>query len=406
MGSEHALAWGVAVVGGALGFGACAAADSTEQESSPVGRTPECSRPDAERGAWTALLPPDGVLGIAGLAPRHRFTDGETFTVYGGLSLGFLGRGETDWTTDVMNRQLEITGGLWAASESYLLVQGGTSATTQDRTHLNSVEIGSLLDGTWTRHEPPASAGLPAIAAYAGWTGSDFLLWGGNIPVDQGVTAALNFDAISFSPESEEWRTIPAPTPAYEYELDEIDGIFAHIDADLSSDGLFAWGILPDRSDTFGLFLDLQTEEWNVVEGGPGLRTGHDVVAGEDGDFFVVGGARLEDGLGIGEIWRYSVPVGEWAQIEVPDFADPRRGVWLDGKLYVFGACDSDSAYDPKTGTWELLPPLAVPSIGTPIAAGGRIFLTLVYPAHGDALPEIFIYDPLGTPGMGGAGGN
>lgn len=386
------------VLFGLFGTNACAG-DEVSSEVPFKGWTPECSASETAKGTWTAILPPEGVLGIANLAPRHKFSDGETFTVVRDRSIAFLGPGETEWSTDAADRAPGITGWVWAASPDFLVIQGGQTEDFE-RDNTNSAEIFNLSQSTWQLVPGSNSPLTPTFATGAFLRGSEFLLvYRGGYPDGGGkYITASTLDATTGN-----WGSLPEVEVGVSADTDEPTN--GTLDADMVGDDLVVWGILPDESSAFG--VRWSGESWSKLSMGdsPSVRRYADVVGANDG-FYVVGGIHPDsDGTWdwFGEIWFYSLAADEWSQIDVPNYVDPKKGAWLNGKLYVFGDCNSDAVYDPLAETWELLPELVIPDYGLPMVAGGRIFLTEVTDPHGDDTPEIYIYDPSGPSGVGGA---
>lgn len=378
-------------------------------ESSPASSY-EASCPDGDsgRGEWTTLRQPDEVIGNAGLSARHSLSDGSTFSILRADGVGRLSAQSNDWETFLTNRQISLTGHVAAASPDFLMVQGGESTVDASRPTVTTVDVLDLSARTWASYAPPDEIVLSNRPTIAAWTGDSLLLWGGYVSLSP-AEAALDFRAVLFSPTTGDWRTILGPREPFRYIVEDLPrSIDGHLSASWGEGRLFVWGILPDASETFGYHLDVSSGEWNELpQNGPGPRRHHRVIAAGD-EMFLVGGIRVEsdsDWKHLGEIWRYSKTTGDWQQLEVPEFVDPREAVWMNDALYVFGVCDSDAVYEPASDSWHALSSLPIPDVGVPYAAGGRIYLMDVTEPHGDNLLDVFIFDPV-APGEGGAGGD
>lgn len=398
------------------GASSCNASAGSKDDGSPSGPPswePECVPGTAGLGAWTVLAQPEEITGHSELNALHSFSDGETFSLFQSNSfhsVAQLGPGDEAWTVQATDRHIQIAGTAWAASPDYLLIQGGVNTGVMDRGETtNAAEVLDLSSLTWTKVTPPDDVVVGVVPTLAAFTGSGFLFWGSYAAaIDGETTSAFFSDATLFDPVSGEWRMLTSPIPPFGYNVGEQPlPLSGQVSADWGPDGLLGWGILPDGSTTFGLFLDHQIEQWGLVsDEGPAPRRFHDVVTAPGG-MYVVGGIHIESDISrpayLGEIWHYSLADDQWTEIDVPDFVDPMQGVWLDNKLYVIGRCDADAVYDPQTETWEALPPLPIPGVGTAHAAGGRLFISQVYGPHGDDVLSVFIYDPNGQDGVGGA---
>lgn len=397
------------------GASSCSAAPGpSEEPSAPKSWEPECVSATDARGAWTELPQPEEITGYSELNALNVFSDGETFSLFQNnsfFSVAQLGPGDQDWTVESTDRNIEISGGVWSASPEYLLIQGGANTGLVDRGETtNAVELLDLSSLTWSKVIPPDDVVLSVIPALAAHTGSEFIFWGSYAAASDGsTTSAFYSHAVLFDPQSRAWRRVESPLAPFGYNAGELPlPLSGQLSADLGASGLFAWGILPDAITEFGLLFETQTEQWILLsDGGPSARRFHDVVAAPT-EMYLVGGVHIDSDISspayLGEIWRYSLADEEWTELDVPDFVDPMQGVWLDDKLYVIGRCDSDAVYDPAADTWEALPPLPIPGVGVAHGAGGRLFISQVYGEHGDDVLSVFIYDPDGSNGAGGAG--
>src|SRR5690606_107501 len=116
------------------------------------------------------------------------------------------------------------------------------------------------------------------------------------------------------------------------------------------------------------------------VDGAPSHGGRFDRVYDENDAIYHVGGVdpRADEYIYLREVWRYTISTDSWDEIKVPEWVDPLDGVWMDGKLYVFGQCVAGASYDPKTDSWTQLPPGNAPSTGKVYTAGGRIMIVQV----------------------------
>lgn len=360
-----------------------------------------CSTSDESPGSWQILELPDYVTGIADLAPEHVLSDGDELIVHRDAFLASLGPGSNEWNRVYSDRAPILTGYAVAASPDYVLVYGGFLVQGSDGFE-SSLELLDRITGVWATVAVPEAVYVSNTPVGAFWDETRFLFpfLGRDRDANEGFLTAT-----AFNPATLQWEELPRLNTGRWRQSDEpINGNIAT--AYSASFGLMMWGIFADESDVVGgIFAD---GEWKKVTrvGAPSPRRAHDIVAADDG-FYVVGGIHVDSGGDwehYGEVWHYDPDADHWSLIKIPKFVDPRKGAWFDGKLYVFGACAADAAYDPSTESWELLPPLEIPDYGVPVVAGGRIFITEVTAGAGEDLPQIFAYDPAGLIGAGGAG--
>ena len=144
----------------------------------------------------------------------------------------------------------------------------------------------------------------------------------------------------------------------------------------------------------------------------PPQRYGHAMAASPDGALWVFGGDlgfRCYPPEFGSDLWRYAAGRG-WERLQVSGGPSARawtRGVWLDGKFWVFGGYGGGTlndlwAYDPVPGAWGQKAVSASPKPGpryvhAMAACGGKIYVHGGCPAWGSAgtpLQDLWEYDP------------
>ncbi len=362
----------------------------------PKAREAVCQSAEDAPGTWLEVEQPPEILGLADLAARHYVSDGETFSLLRRDVVARMRAGTVSWEILQTDRFPTVTGSISAASPDFLFVLGGLE-DDGSRDAANSGELLDLSTGQWTRAEPPPEVIVDSSPSGLVWSGEEFVAWGTYQLTENEGEAAFLSHAVFLNPVSQAWRTIEGPVPPRTYRPDELDvPLFEHFSVAWSERGLVAWGIMPDGSDPVGFVLDAETEIWQQLpsEGAPSRRRSHRLVPGADG-FFLVGGDYPDswDGpIPLGGLWHFSWATERWREIDLPDYVSPHRAVWLDGKLYIFGGCDSDAAFDYVENSWSLLPPLDLPSSGHVFVSGSRLIQADIE-AHHDAIQQVYVYD-------------
>lgn len=290
----------------------------------------------------------------------------------------------------------------YVATRGYVFGQGGVSWSNDGWTRLDGRAL--LLDratGSWSIFSPTASYHLRGRTRLF-WADGEFGVWGGYGPVDPSKNAQelaldsnarylTHFDGLLFDPVTREWRVIPPAREPFEQGKDETAPSVA---ATWTSDGLFVWGMNPERTGNWGAIFDIETMQWSELGGEgelPPLRVDHKLLTVGD-EVFLFGGKTL-GGEKSRRLFRYGLGTKTWDEVEVPPWADPIHGAVVDGKLVFLGRCTSGARFDPATGFWDALSSAGgPPSEGVLHSAGS--FLTVTDTYYGESeTNEVWILD-------------
>lgn len=340
------------------------------------GRGGSTTAGDERSGRWQALPPVQGGR-QAGLSALDAVRIGDRVLIVGGGS--YQGDHVTGIEYDLRLRRWKAMVELplrWRAGYSLVgtdreaILWGGTSNT-------GSLGDGARYrprDGSWHRMTP-ASQGKRAFHS-AIWTGERMLVWGG---VDH--RGRPRGDGASYDPSRDRWRALSqAPLRARR----------GHA-AVWTGERMLVWGgevvDRPGRKGHFtddGAAYDPATDRWESIRRAP-IRSSPDAQALWTGEAMLVfSGRHLLAYFPLGDYWTVlpSPPLksrtgaaAEWDGEELV--------VW-GGTVGPCGACyrrrpsqaSSDgAAYDPRSGSWRMLPTSPLPPrdrhVAVPIEGGG-----------------------------------
>lgn len=258
-----------------------------------------------------------------------------------------------------------------AANVEYVFMYGGKEFHPEGGMQwVTYTSRAAMLDRStmgWSQFDPPSSfAERTSVDAQVFWTGEVFGVFGGitddvDAPDQPDTAFTRHFDGQFFDPTTKTWREIPPLRPSETHDLDTNDPQ-GEVTSVWTDSGLFVWGTGKGRKAVTGLYPK-GGGDWIVVDAeSPPLRVFHELIAGEDFVYLIGGGIR--------DLWRFSLEELEWEEVEIPEFVDPKKGAWLDGKLVLLGTCASGAAYDPQSETWEKLT-----SDGAPPGQPGSVFV-------------------------------
>lgn len=336
------------------------------------------SHPDGV-GAWTYPWDFTGGMVIGG-----PLSDGAQLMVFPliggplGSQLGVWDPSLRIWSTQPLTGVDELSvdpvGDLRAAP-GYVLSWGLHEVTPSDAPngtlYVWSKKI-ALLDRAnahWSEFEPPV-AFRRRYMADGFWTGSEFLVWGGQMADERveergyepdSVVRNL-YDGVFFNPVEKTWRMMPPMRPDSEHVFkdDEHQDLVKGVWTDA---GFFVWGLDADAKKPYGALYLANEDRWTELEtkGGPPGRTwSHQLVA--DGDDVYLFNGETKGGRGpYRDLWRYSLSKESWTEIDVPRAADLQMGAMVEGRLVFAGYCPSSMLYQPTRDEWEF-----ISSEGTP----------------------------------------
>jgi hypothetical protein len=244
----------------------------------------------------------------------------------------------------------------WTGEE--LLVWGGTAGPD----HLAECYTdGALYDpvaGEW-REVPPAPGG-PRCGAAAAWTGEDLLVWGGHDAVGPPRPGDLRDDGVAFSPETGEWRQLPAAPIAARHGM---------VSA-WTGEELVVWGGTGAAGEQFadGAAFAPAADEWRAIADAPLQPRGGASGAWLDGELIVFGGRDLdveEGARDLADAAAYNPDADAWRELpDLPAAQADARTAWTGDVLYVVGDDEAEPfvAYVAAEESW--LPRPAPPEGG------------------------------------------
>ena len=273
--------------------------------------------PNAEPYDPTCPAVVDDILDVAALQPFERlvcFGDRELafgpvrrteLAVMGGNPPWLGGPSGADFFTGLPFR---VRGGVTVAARTWLRATGhfddaacaAEDLVCRERFTVTGTSVAAApsteLAGTWRPMEPGPLAGRSGAASV--WTGSELVIWGGNIAPDpsSGKIAPDRPDGAAYDPFLDTWRSI-------------------------------ATGPLGYRDAPQALWTGSEMLVWGGSSGASPLRDGA----------------------------AYDPAADTWRTLADAPFA-VNRLVWTDGRAVAVGDGGEAAAYDPSTDTWAPLP--------------------------------------------------
>jgi len=383
-----------------LGLGlACLAASCGGQRADPV----ECWEGEAE-GSWTKVFyPPEHLGGDPGVS------DGVTYSlilrhpVCESCTIAELDTDGSSWSTyETSGVYGEFNASEFSLSPEYLAASDFSNFENGWRIYSRTFALLDRETRNWIVTEPPEEY-EGRFGADLHWTGSSFVLWGGDVTDDgRGVLESETvirsfYDGATYDPAAGTWDVVlPAwPIGEFLYEDNDPQGQMSSV---WTPDGLFVWGSKPDESAAALAIYDIEEHEWRYPEPehSPEPRRYHQLLY-HDRFVYLVGGFRASyhwgnhgpSAQGPRDLWRFSLDELQWEQLEVPKYADLEvaSGQWIGDRLVLLGQrCASGSAFSAKDGRWEPIagegrPPLApyvIPSVGELAVAGDSLVVNAV----------------------------
>jgi len=224
------------------------------------------------------------------------------------------------------------------------------------------------VDGTWSALPAAPIAGRTLHSAV--WTGSEMLVWGGNL-------AEAESDGAAYDPASGRWRLLaPAPLPARA----------AHTAVWTGSE-MLVWGGIDQNGmpSAGGAAYDPAKDTWRALPDAPLPGRAQHVAVWNGASMLVWGGASdVATGAAYADGAAYD-PVGDrWTTLPAVDL-EPRfasSAVWTGTELLVWGGVDDrfytdGAAYSPGQGTWRAIPaaPVAAPTRYPAVWTGAELLL-------------------------------
>ena len=226
-------------------------------------------------------------------------------------------------------------------------------------------DVGGTFTSTGGRYTPTGGAGTWKTTSNnsglvgrrlhtAVWTGADMIVWGGETTI-----GAIN-DGAAYRPASDQWTRISlsgAPTPR-----------FAHT-AIWTGTEMIIWGGDPGTglgfANTGGRFR-LGTNDWRGVSviGAPSGRIGHTAIW--TGSEMIVWGGTSDGTTALNDGARYDPATDTWRPMQgAPISRTGHDAVWTGTEMIVWGGDNADNsgaAYNPAHDTWRLLTVTNAPS--------------------------------------------
>lgn len=232
----------------------------------------------------------------------------------------------------------------WTGSE--ILVWGGDIYTGfSDEEALDDGFTFDPVSGA-TSMLPPSPLAARVLPA-AAWTGEELLVWGG--AAHSGSVQGFFDDGAAYDPASRTWRALP-PAP--------IDARMPY--SVWTGNELVVWGSLwRDARRVDGAAYDPQTDTWRTIEDAPIELT--DATAVWTGKEMIVVGAALHGGnfaeseTAIGA--AYDPSSDTWRRIADSNLSpQASTAAWNGAELIAWDYLMRSAAYDPSTDAWRSLP--------------------------------------------------
>lgn len=258
------------------------------------------------------------------------------------------------------------SGAATAWTGSQLLVWGGYEYTgDDDDSPFEDALVFDAASRTWTR----VPGGPLEARAFAGsaWTGSEFLVWGGD---DMGKTRNFFADGAAYDPEARSWSMLPEAPILGRAPLSVWTG-----------KEFIVWGTAIRAGPYLdGAAYDPTARSWRVIADAPIELT--DATAAWTGEEMIVFGASLdgnnhsETPTAIGA--AYDPETDIWRELPPSDLSpQAHTAAWLNGELIAWDYEHGTAAYDPGPDVWRALPkvPLSFAECGPDSVATPQLVL-------------------------------
>jgi N-acetylneuraminic acid mutarotase len=240
---------------------------------------------------------------------------------------------------------------------------------------------------TWT---PISMTGAPAARAGASsaWTGSRWIVWGGD---------SLQNDGRRYDPTTDTWSAMASP--AFSLRSGNVPTVWTETE-------MIVWGGNDGGADNRGGRYNPTSNTWLATSlgNGPSARTGNTAVW--TGTEMIVWGG-LSDGARVNTGGRFDPTLDAWLPVSTtnaPSARDEHVAVWTGSRMVVWGGRDLNGVlgdgkrYDPLTDTWTNVTATSAPSARGNHAAvwtGSRVVVWGGRDASGVVLANGGRYDPV-----------
>lgn len=272
---------------------------------------------------------------------------------------------------------------VWTDAE--MLVWGGQGWDAQDAADDPPGPEGAAYDPaarSWRTLPTAPIAGRTLHTAV--WTGSEMLVWGGNL-------AEAESDGAAYVPETGRWRLLPpAPLPARAAHTAVWTGSEMLVWGGIGQDGVPSAG---------GAAYDPAADTWRALPAAPLPGRAQHVAVWDGTSMLVWGGASdVATGTAYADGAAYDPAGDAWTALPAVDL-EPRfasSAVWTGAELLVWGGVDDrfytdGAAYSPQQRTWRPIPaaPVAAPTRYPAVWTGTELLLW-----SGTGTPSAAAYTP------------